>query len=80
MIGAFLLCRLLLAELEKKKFVNPLIVYAARILRCEAQPNRNVFASLLFLSIFFLPSSFKFQIDPGLRHSHCYILHLVLQN
>ncbi|KAK6637531.1 hypothetical protein RUM44_007953 [Polyplax serrata] len=33
MIGAFLLCRLLLVELEKRKFVNPLIVYLARIIR-----------------------------------------------
>ncbi|KAL0272824.1 UNVERIFIED_CONTAM: hypothetical protein PYX00_005652 [Menopon gallinae] len=33
MVGAFLLCRLLLAELDKRKFINPLIVYVARIVR-----------------------------------------------
>jgi len=33
MIGAFLLCRLLLAELDKRKFINPLVIYIARIIR-----------------------------------------------
>lgn len=48
MIGAFLLCRLLLVELERRKFINPLVIYVARFIRYSLVLSLGLFVSMIF--------------------------------